>query len=59
VRWKWLSPDAKKAVVIMTVALLVLMLSGAPGVITGLVFLAYVVMWAYMALSRWGRERSR
>lgn len=43
----------------MTVALLVLMLSGAPGVITGLVFLAYVVMWAYMALSRWGRERSR
>jgi len=43
----------------MTVGLLVLMLTGVPAVITGLVFLAYVAMWAYMALGRGGRERSR
>jgi hypothetical protein len=46
-------------VVIMTVGLLVLMLSGVPALITGLVFLAYVAMWAYMALGRCGRKRAR
>jgi len=43
----------------MTVGLLVLMLTGVPAVITGLVFLAYVAMCAYMALGRGERERSR
>ena len=54
-RWKWLSRGEKKAMVIMSVALVLAILSGV-GIIAGLVFLAYVVMWAYMALSR---DRSR
>jgi hypothetical protein len=53
-RWKWLTPGDKRAVLIMTVALVLAMLSGV-GLIAGFLFLAYVVMWAYFALRR-GRQ---
>lgn len=50
-RWTWLTPRDKKAMLILTAALLLAMVSGL-GVIAGLLFLVLVVMWSYLTLRR-------